>query len=152
MSPFNAWVALKGLETLKVRMKAHSEGAGELARWLQDHPQVERVYYSGLPDHPQYELANRQQSGHGGLLSFEIRGGKQQAWAFCDATQMVSVTANLGDTKTILTHPATTTHGRISPEARAAAGIGDGLLRIAVGLEEIDDIRRDLERGFAAIA
>lgn len=151
MSPFNAWVALKGLETLALRMEAHSSRALQLAKWLQTQPKVKRVYYTGLESHPQHELARRQQKGGGGLLAFEIAGGKPDAWAFCDATEIVSITANLGDTKTILTHPATTTHGRVSQEVRDAAGIGDGLLRIAVGLEDIDDLMGDLQRGFDAI-
>lgn len=152
MSPFNAWVFLKGLETLKLRMQAHSQSALQLAQWLQTQQGVKQVNYSGLPDHPQHELAQRQQSAFGGVLSFEIVGGRDQAWRFVDATRMVSITANLGDAKTTLTHPATTTHGRLSPEDRLAAGISDGLLRIAVGLEDIEDIQADLERGLAALA
>ncbi len=152
MSPFNAWIFLKGLETLGLRMRAHSESALAIAQWLERQPGVARVHYTGLPSHPQYALAQRQQKAGGGVLSFELAGGKDAAWAFIDATELVSITANLGDTKTTITHPATTTHGRISAEARAAAGISDGLIRLAVGLEEVDDLKRDLERGFRAIA
>ena len=151
MSPFNAWVALKGLETLALRMEAHSARALQLAQWLEAQPQVARVYYTGLQSHPQHALASRQQTAGGGLLAFEIKGGKKEAWTFCDATEIVSITANLGDTKTILTHPATTTHGRVPQEVRDAAGISDGLLRIAVGLENVDDLKADLQRGFDAL-
>ena len=151
MSPFNAWVFLKGLETLELRMQAHSQNAQVLAAWLEQQSKVRRVHYPGLVSHPQHELAARQQKAPGGLLSFELNGGREQAWAFIDATELVSITANLGDTKTTITHPATTTHGRISAEARAAAGIGEGLIRIAVGLEDVDDLKRDLQRGFDAL-
>jgi len=151
LSPFNAWVFLKGLETLSLRMKAHSENALALATWLEAQDKVERVYYPGLHSHPQHALASQQQGAYGGLLSFDIRGGKEQAWKFIDATRLVSITANLGDTKTTITHPATTTHGRISPEERQAAGIGDNLIRIAVGLEGIDDLKNDLQLGLEAI-
>ncbi|AWI73880.1 O-succinylhomoserine sulfhydrylase [Parazoarcus communis] len=149
LSPFNAWVILKGLETLRIRMDAQSASALELARWLEAQPGVARVFYPGLPSHPQHELAMRQQKSGGAILSFEVKGGREAAWRVVDSTKMISITANLGDTKTTITHPATTTHGRISPEARAAAGIGDGLLRIAVGLESIDDLKADLARGLA---
>jgi len=151
MSPFNAWVFLKGLETLRIRMQAHSQSALRLAQWLEDQSSVERVYYPGLESHPQHDLARKQQSDFGGVLSFEVKGGKDQAWQVVDATQLLSITANLGDTKTTITHPATTTHGRLTPEARAAAGIRDNLLRIAVGLESIEDIKADLARGFSKI-
>lgn len=151
MSPFNAWVFLKGLETLKLRMRAHSESALRLAAWLEQHARVKRVNYPGLKSHPQHALAAQQQSAFGGVLSFELRGGQQEAWAFIDATRMLSITANLGDAKSTITHPATTTHGRLTPEQRADAGIGDGLIRIAVGLEEFEDIQTDLQRGFTAI-
>lgn len=147
MSAFNAWVFLKGLETLNIRMQAHSQNALQLAQWLEQQPQVARVYYPGLPSHPQHELAKTQQSGFGGLLSFELKGGKDAGWALIDATQICSITANLGDTKTTITHPATTTHGRLTDEQRQASGIADGLVRIAVGLEDIEDIKRDLARG-----
>lgn len=150
LSPFNAWVILKGLETLRIRMEAQSASALELARWLESQPGVARVFYPGLPSHPQHELAMRQQKSGGAIVSFEVEGGREAAWRVVDATRMISITANLGDTKTTITHPATTTHGRISPEARAAAGIGDGLLRIAVGLESIDDLKADLARGLSA--
>ncbi|MDL1866909.1 O-succinylhomoserine sulfhydrylase [Betaproteobacteria bacterium PRO4] len=147
LSAFNAWIILKGLETLSLRVKAHSAHALEVARWLEAHPQVERVFYPGLPSHPQHELAMRQQKTGGGIVSFEVRGGKEAAWRVIDATWLMSITANLGDTKSTLTHPATTTHGRISQEAREAAGIRDGLLRLAVGLESPDDLKADLARG-----
>lgn len=147
MSPFNAWVALKGLETLSLRMKAHSANAFKLAQFLDQHPAVEKVYYPGLANHPQYELAKKQQSGFGGVVSFRVKGGQQQAWNAVDSTRMYSITANLGDTKTTITHPATTTHGRLSPEQRALSGVTDNLLRIAVGLEDIEDIKQDIDRG-----
>jgi O-succinylhomoserine sulfhydrylase len=148
LSAFNAWIILKGLETLALRMEAHSRNALELALWLEQQPRVSRVYYPGLPSHPQFALAKHQQKSGGGIVAFEVEGGQEAAWRVVDATRMVSITANLGDVKTTLTHPATTTHGRLSPEQRAAAGIGDGLLRIAVGLESVADIRDDLARGF----
>ena len=147
MSPFNAWVFLKGLETLALRMAAHGRNALALARWLSKRKGVERVYFTGLPDHPQYRLARKQQRGHGGIVSFDVKGGKRAAYRLINATKMLSVTANLGDTRTTITHPATTTHHRIGPEARARAGIGDGLVRIAVGLEDVEDIIADLESG-----
>ncbi len=147
MSAFNAWVFLKGLETLKIRMDAHSANALELARWLEQQPNVMRVLYPGLPSHPQHVLAMKQQKTGGGIVSFEIEGGREAAWRVIDSTRMLSITANLGDTKTTLTHPATTTHGRNTPEQRAAAGITEGLLRIAVGLEAVSDIQIDLARG-----
>lgn len=147
MSAFNAWVFLKGLETLNVRMRAHSENAMQLARWLEQNDKVERVYYCGLDSHPQHELAVKQQSGFGGIVSFEVDGGQQEAWKLIDSTRILSITANLGDAKTTITHPATTTHSRLSAEDRQAAGIGDNLIRIAVGLEDIQDIIGDLERG-----
>jgi O-succinylhomoserine sulfhydrylase len=147
LSAFNAWVILKGLETLRIRMDAHAANAAELAGWLENQPGIERVYYPGLASHPQHELAMRQQRNGGGIVSFDVRGGREAAWRVVDATRMLSITANLGDTKSTITHPASTTHGRISAEARAAAGIGEGLLRVAVGLEAIDDIKADLARG-----
>ena len=147
MSAFNAWVFLKGLETLKLRMQAHCANAHELAQWLEQQPEVKRVYYPGLESHPQHELAKTQQQGFGGLLSFELHGGKEEGWRLIDATRMLSITANLGDAKTTITHPATTTHGRLTPEQRAEAGISDGLIRVAVGLEDIEDIKADLARG-----
>jgi O-succinylhomoserine sulfhydrylase len=147
LSPFNAWVFLKGLETLALRMKAHSDNALALARWLSKQKAVARVYCTGLPSHPQYALAKKQQSGHGGIVSFDLKGGKKAAFKLINATKMLSVTANLGDTRTTITHPATTTHHRIGPEARARAGIGDGLVRIAVGLEDVEDIIEDVARG-----
>lgn len=147
MSAFNAWVFLKGLETLDLRMQAHCRNAQQLAEWLEAHPAVTRVHYPGLASHPQHELAGRQQSGYGGIISFEVKGGQAGAWQVVDATELLSITANLGDAKTTITHPATTTHGRLSPEQRAAAGITDGLLRVAVGLEDVRDIQEDLARG-----
>ena len=147
MSAFNAWIFLKGLETLKIRMDAHSANALKLALWLEQQPNVARVYYPGLPSHPQHQLALKQQQTGGGIVSFEVKGGKEGAWRVVDNTRMISITANLGDAKTTITHPASTTHARISPEARAAAGITDGLLRIAVGLEAVVDVQNDLARG-----
>jgi len=149
LSPFNAWVLLKGLETLELRMKAQSAAALELARWLEQHRAVERVHYPGLESHPQHALAKRQQRASGAVLSFEVKGGKAAAWRVIDSTKLMSITANLGDVKTTIVHPASTTHGRISPEARAAAGITDGLVRIAVGLEALSDLKADLERGLS---
>jgi O-succinylhomoserine sulfhydrylase len=150
ISPFNAWVLLKGLETLELRMNAQSASALALARWLESHKSVARVFYPGLESHPQHALAKRQQRAAGAVLSFEVKGGRAAAWRVIDSARLVSITANLGDVKTTLIHPATTTHGRISQEARDAAGIGDGLLRIAVGLEALCDLQEDLERGLAA--
>lgn len=147
MSAFNAWVFLKGLETLKLRMDAHSANALQLAQWLEKQPNVARVFYPGLPSHPQHQLAMKQQKTGGGIVAFEVKGGKAAAWKVIDNTKMLSITANLGDTKTTITHPATTTHARITPEARAAAGISEGLIRIAVGLEALIDIQNDLARG-----
>ena len=151
MSPFNAWVFLKGLETLRIRMEAHSKSALALAQWLENQSAVEKVHFPGLSSHPQHELAKQQQSDFGGVLSFEVNGGKEQAWQVVDNTRLLSITANLGDTKSTITHPATTTHGRLTPEARLEAGIKDNLLRIAVGLESVEDIQQDLERGFQLI-
>lgn len=151
MSPFNAWVFLKGLETLELRMRAHSAAALELARWLEQQPGVRRVYYAGLASHPQHDLAKRQQSGFGGIIAFEVDGARAEAWRFVDATRMVSITANLGDVKTTLTHPATTTHARITPAERERAGITEGLLRLSIGLEDPRDLRADLQRGLAAV-
>jgi O-succinylhomoserine sulfhydrylase len=150
LSPFNAWVVLKGLETLELRMRAQSAAALELAAWLQSHPKVTRVHYPGLPSHPQHELARRQQRAAGAVLSFEVKGGREAAWRVLDSTRLVSLTANLGDVKTTIVHPASTTHGRISPEARAAAGITEGLIRLAVGLEAVADLKDDLKRGLEA--
>ncbi len=151
LSAFNAWVLLKGLETLKIRVEAESAGALQLARWLEAHPKVERVYYPGLESHPQYELAKRQQKSGGAIVAFEVKGGRDNAWKVIDSCRLFSITANLGDTKSTLTHPASTTHGRITPEQRAAAGITDGLLRIAVGLEAVVDLQKDLEAGLSLI-
>ena len=150
LSPFNAWVFLKGLETLSLRMKAHSASALALAEWLEKQPRVQRVYYPGLASHPQHALAKQQQTGFGGIVAFELQGGKEAAWRLIDSTRLISITANLGDTKSTITHPATTTHGRLTPEQRADAGISDGLIRISVGLEDIEDLKRDLATGLQA--
>jgi O-succinylhomoserine sulfhydrylase len=149
MSPFNAWVFLSGLETLAIRMKAHCDSAFELAKWLEQQPDIAKVHYPGLPCHAQHELAKRQQSHFGGIVSFELTGGKEHAWKLINATEMLSITANLGDVKTTITHPATTTHGRLTAEVKAAAGIKDGLVRISVGLENIEDIKNDLLKGLS---
>lgn len=151
LSAFNAWVLLKGLETLKIRMEAQSSSALELARWLEAHPKVARVYYPGLPSHPQFALAQRQQTSGGAIVAFEVKGARSEAWKVVDSCRLLSITANLGDTKTTLTHPASTTHGRITPEQRAAAGITEALLRVAVGLEAVVDLQDDLERGLSGI-
>jgi len=145
MSPFNAWVFLKGLETLVLRMRAISESATKLAHWLSEQPQVERVYFPWLDTHPQHRLARAQQSAPGGIVSFDVKGGRAAAWKLIDATELLSITANLGDAKTTITHPATTTHGRLSEQDRARAGIGEGLIRVAVGLEDLEDIKADLK-------
>lgn len=147
MSPFNAWVFLSGLETLALRMKAHCDNAFELAKWLEQQPAVAKVHYPGLVSHAQHELAKRQQTHFGAVVSFELTGGKEHAWRLIDSTKLLSITANLGDVKTTITHPATTTHGRLSAEARAEAGISDSLVRISVGLENLADIKADLLRG-----
>src|ERR671938_582815 len=149
LSPFNAWVLLKGLETLEIRMRAQSAAALELARWLERHPAVQRVHYPGLESHPQHALAKRQQRAAGSVLSVEVKGGREAAWRVIDATRLVSITANLGDVKTTIIHPASTTHGRIPPQARSAAGISDALVRLAVGLEAVSDLKADLERGLS---
>ncbi|MFM6960944.1 MAG: O-succinylhomoserine sulfhydrylase [Polynucleobacter victoriensis] len=150
LSAFNAWVILKGLETLNLRVEKQSQSALELAQWLEKQPAVERVYHPGLKSHPQYELAKAQQKMGGPILSFTLKGGKEAAWKVIDGTKLLSITANLGDTRTTITHPATTTHVRVTPEARAAAGITDSLVRIAVGLENIEDIKNDLLTGLKA--
>jgi O-succinylhomoserine sulfhydrylase len=147
LSPFNAWVILKGMETLELRMLAQSERALALARWLDTRPQVTRVFHPGLPSHPQHDLASRQQRAGGAVVSFEVKGGREAAWRVIDSTRLISITGNLGDVKTTITHPASTTHGRLTPEARAAAGITEGLVRISVGLEAVSDLEADLERG-----
>lgn len=151
MSPFNAWVLLKGLETLQIRMRAHCAGALEIARWLEVHPAVRRVYYPGLSSHPQHSLAVQQQAAFGGIVSFELQGGRDAAWTVIDSTEMISITANFGDVKSTITHPATTTHGRLTPEQRLEAGIRDGLLRVAVGLEDLQDLKADLHRGLEKV-
>ncbi len=150
LSAFNAWVILKGLETLSIRMEAHSRSALELARWLESHPNVERVLYPGLPSHPQHELAMKQQKTGGGIVAFDVKGGQEAAWRVVDGCKLLSITANLGDAKSTITHPASTTQSRMTPEQRAFAGIGDGLIRVAVGLESVRDIRNDLARGLDA--
>ncbi len=147
LSPFNAWVFLKGLETLSLRMKAHCANALEIARWLEAQPAVKKVYYPGLASHPQHALAKRQQSGYGGMVAFEVKGGKTAAWKVVDGVKVFSITANLGDTKSTITHPATTTHGRLTPEQRSEAGIDDGLIRLSIGLEDVEDLKRDLGTG-----
>ena len=149
MSAFNAWIFLKGLETLHLRMQAHSDNAGQLAHWLQGRPGVSHVFYPGLADHPQHALAQSQQSGHGGIVSFEMAGGRAAAWKLIDATRVFAITANLGDAKSTITHPATTTHHRLTDAQRQEAGISQGLIRLSVGLEDVDDLRRDLERALA---
>jgi O-succinylhomoserine sulfhydrylase len=151
LSPFNAWVFLKGLETLNLRMRAHCASAQVLAEWLEQQDGLEKVHYSGLASHPQHELAKRQTRGFGGVVSFEVKGGKEGAWRFIDATRLISITANLGDSKTTITHPATTSHGRLSPAEREASGIRDSLIRVAVGLEDVADLQADLARGLAAL-
>lgn len=151
LSAFNAWVMLKGLETLGLRMRAHSDNALALAQWLVQQPSIEKVFYCGLPEHPQHDLAKKQQCGFGGVLSFAVKGDKASAWRFINATRMVSLTANLGDTKTTIVHPATTTHGRLSPEDRAQAGITDNMIRVSVGLEDIADILADMQLGLNAL-
>ena len=150
ISPFNAWICLKGLETMRLRVEAQSARALDMARWLESHPKVERVNYPGLESHPQHALAARQQSAGGPVLSFVVRGGREAAWRVIDGTRLASITANFGDTKTTICHPATTTHGRLPPAEREAAGVVEGLVRLAVGLEDVSDIRDDLERGLAA--
>lgn len=150
MSPFNAWVFAKGLETLRLRMEAHSKSALELALWLQANPAVEKVFYAGLPEHPGHALAAKQQSAFGGVLSFRVKGGQAEAWKVIDSTKFLSITANLGDAKTTICHPATTTHGRLSDQDKVEAGITQNLIRVAVGLEDIDDIKADLARGLGA--
>lgn len=151
LSPFNAWLFLKGLETLNIRMRAHCQSALELAQWLQQQDGIEKVHYAGLESHPQHDLAKRQQKAFGAVVSFEVKGGKDGAWRFIDATRLISITANLGDTKTTITHPSTTSHGRLSPQEREAAGIRDSLIRVAVGLEDVADLKADLARGLAAL-
>jgi O-succinylhomoserine sulfhydrylase len=151
MSPFNAWVFLKGLETLRLRMEAHSASALALANWLEAHEKVEHVFYAGLESHPGHELAKQQQSAFGGVLSFRVKGGCEEAWKVIDATRILSLTANLGDAKTTIVHPATTTHGRLSAENKAAAGISENLIRVAVGLETLNDIQTDIDRGLALL-
>lgn len=151
MSPFNAWVFLKGLETLRLRMEAHSASALTLARWLVEQPAVEKVFYAGLEDHVGHALAKQQQRAFGGVLSFRVRGGRQEAWRVIDSTRILSLTANLGDAKTTIVHPATTTHGRLTESDRAAAGITENLIRVAVGLEAIEDIKADLQQGLVAV-
>ncbi len=149
LSAFNAWICLKGMETLPIRLQAQSQSALLLAQWLECHPAVARVYYPGLPSHPQYELARRQQRLGGAIVTFDVKGGQEAAWRVVDSTRIISITANLGDTKSTITHPATTTHGRISEQARSSAGIGSGMLRVSVGLEGVSDLQEDLARGLS---
>jgi len=154
LSPFNAWVLLKGLETLSLRVKAQSASALGLARWLQSHPAIARVLYTGLESHPQHALAKRQQSGFGAVVAFELKSNaseaRQRAWRVIDQARLMSITANLGDTRSTITHPATTTHGRLTPDMRQRAGISEALVRIAVGLEDPEDLQRDLQRALEA--
>jgi len=145
MSPFNAWVFLKGLETLRIRMKAHCENAMQLATWLEEQNSISHVNYPGLKSHPQHDLASKQQSDYGGVLSFVVEGGKEAAWKLIDSTGLMSITANLGDTKSTITHPASTTHGRLTDDQKREAGIDEGLIRISVGLEDINDLKNDLK-------
>ena len=152
MSAFNAWVMLKGLETLDIRMRAHCANAQALAEWLEAQPEVKCVHYCGLPKHPGHSLATHQQSGYGGVLAFELEGGKEAAFRFINHTEMMSLTANLGDVKSTIVHPASTTHGRLSQAQRTDAGISDGLIRVAVGLEDLKDLQADCDRGFWALA
>jgi O-succinylhomoserine sulfhydrylase len=152
MSPFNAWVFLKGLQTLDLRMRAHSENALQLANWLEGQKRVKRVFYPGLASHPDHALAKRQQSGFGGIVAFEIDGGREAAFRVIDGMELFSITANLGDAKSTITHPATTTHHRLSPEQRAGAGIGDGLIRLSVGLVDWEDLRDDLDQALRSAA
>jgi O-succinylhomoserine sulfhydrylase len=151
ISPFNAWIMLKGLETLSLRMRAHSENAMQLASWLDDQEVIEHVYYPGLYSHPQRQLIEQQQRHYGGVLSFKVRGGREQAWRLVDATEMMSITGNLGDAKTTIIHPATTTHGKLSDEERQLAGITENLIRVSVGLEDIEDLINDMQRGIDAL-
>ena len=151
MSPFNAWIFTKGLETLAVRMEAHCHRAMALAQWLETHPAVEAVFYPGLPSHPQYALAQKQQSAGGALVSFRVKGARSQAWSVIDSTRMLSITANLGDVKTSITHPASTTHSRVCEQEREQTGISENLIRVSVGLENIEDIKADLARGLDAL-
>ena len=152
MSPFNAWVFLKGLETLGVRMRAHCENAVRIAQWLSGKPGIRKVHYPGLKDHPQHQLAGKQQAGFGGMVSFEIEGGREAAWRFIDAVKLISITANLGDTKSTVTHPATTTHHRLTQAQRDEAGIGDGLVRISAGLEDVADLLADLDQALRKLS
>lgn len=151
MSPFNAWVFLKGLETLRLRMEAHSRNALELAQWLEQQAGVDKVHYAGLVSHPQHQLAAKQQRAFGGVLSFQVKGGREAAWRFIDATLICSLTANLGDVKSTIVHPATTTHGRLTDDQRAETGVTENLIRVAVGLENIADLQRDMQRGIDAL-
>lgn len=151
MSPFNAWIFLKGLETLKLRMRVHCENAQKIAEWLNQHEKVEKVYYAGLPEHIGHERAAKQQKGFGGIVSFVVKGGREGAWKVIDNTRFISITGNFGDAKSTITHPATTTHGKLSPEAKQAAGIQEGLIRLSAGLEDVSDIIRDIERGLDLI-
>jgi len=152
MSAFNAWVMLKGLETLDIRMRAHCANAQALAEWLETRPEVKCLHYCGLPGHPGHSLATRQQSGYGGVLAFEVEGGREAAFRFINHTELMSLTANLGDVKSTIVHPASTTHGRLSQAQRTDAGISDGLIRIAVGLEDLEDLQADCDRGFRALS
>lgn len=151
MSPFNAWIFLKGLETLRIRMLAHSSNALDLALWLEKQPQVTKVFYTGLESHPGHALASKQQSAFGGVLSFTVKGSRKEAWKVIDGTKLISLTANLGDTKTTIVHPATTTHGRLTEKQKIEAGITENLIRVAVGLEDVSDIKNDISNGLAVL-
>lgn len=151
MSPFNAWVFLKGLETLGLRMREHCRNAQQVAEWLTQQNGVTKVFYPGLQDHPQHALAKAQQSGFGGIVSFEVKGGRKAAWQFIDGTKLFSITANLGDAKSTITHPSTTTHNKLSDDERRSVGITEGLIRLSVGFEDVEDIKADLQNGFINI-
>ena len=151
MSPFNAWVLYAGLETLELRMQESCSSAMNIARWLAEHPKVETVHYPGLEDHPYHDLAKQQQSGFGALVAFEVKGDRKEAWTVIDSVEMLSISANFGDVKSIVTHPASTTHGRLSPEERQRAGISESLIRLSVGLEALEDIKNDIARGLSKL-
>lgn len=151
MSPFNAWVLYAGLETLELRMQESCSSAMNIAHWLAEHPKVETVHYPGLKNHPYHDLAKQQQSGFGALVAFEVKGDRKEAWTVIDSVEMLSISANFGDVKSIVTHPASTTHGRLSPEERQRAGISESLIRLSVGLEALEDIKNDLARGLSKL-
>jgi O-succinylhomoserine sulfhydrylase len=150
MSPFNAWVVLKSIETLRMRVEHQTASALDLASWLEQHPEVEQVRYPMLASHPQHELATRQMFGGGSIVTFRVPGGTDRAFAVIDALELIDISNNLGDAKSLVTHPATTTHHRVGPEVRAEMGIGDGIVRISVGLEDVEDLREDLDRALTS--